>query len=153
MFEAETGSQFLRRCRLYEPIPNSSAVVLKPWALMMFPNAAQVLTLAEGSQLPFHLLVVRAHERAAALLAKHERATCKVSTTAVRNHLMTGAERKSFGARNAADHADVDMLEDDSPQHLWRWQVGPSVAVRLCASRVEGTARRTCWREQKGWLV
>jgi hypothetical protein len=80
--------------------------------------------IVEDSPLPFTKLVQVVYDTAITLYKEFECDLSKLSTALVRNHLLLLADRKSYGHPNLEDNPDLDMMEDESEEYLWRWQVG-----------------------------
>eukprot|EP00959_Pyramimonas_sp_CCMP1952_P459638 9478554-Pyramimonas_sp.AAC.1 len=105
----------------------------------------QVAALIEDSSLPFTKLIQQVFDLATALYTQHECDLSKLTTTFVRNQLLLLADRKSYGHRSPEDDPELDMMEDESDEYLWRWRVSsyipgpedlPSNMFFFCQRRV-----------------
>ena len=77
----------------------------------------------EDSSLSSTKLIQLVYDSVKELYIQHDIDLSKFSTTVVRNQLLLLADRKSYGHRNPEDDPELDMMEDESKEYLWRWRV------------------------------
>jgi chromatin assembly factor 1 subunit A len=104
----------------------------------------EIATYLEGSRLPFSALVKDIYQKLSNQNDQDQSKSAAVTMASVKSSVLSIGERLSFGITNP----DADVLEDDTIQSLWCWEVR-DVKLFSKVFRDEILGRR-CWRKKIG---